>query len=361
MLKNNRLYIVLFFVLCLVQIGAKAQKITVDASIDSIQRFIGEQARIRLEVSCEANQSVQLPLFVDTLVTGVEIILTTPVDTQFLNKNERMLVSQEYIVTSFDSASYYIPPFNVIVDGNIHSSQALALMVYPMQIDEENPEAIFPPKDVMQIPLIWEDWKSIAWKTPCFILFVIVVIYLINRYKDNKPIIRKVKVEPKLLPHEQAMKELARIKEERNWQKGEIKSYYTELTEVVRVYIHERFDYNAMEKTSDEIIDYLQSLEDKGMVEDLKQLFITADFVKFAKYTPLLNENDLNLVNALEFINRTKVEIDPNEKPISTEITIEEKRSLRTKVMIFVAIILIAILTVILLYSVINDVYNLFL
>lgn len=359
-LTNCRLYITIFAILFLFSLRGWAQGVTVDASIDSLQRFIGQQARIKLEVSCNAGQKVQLPFFADTLVTGIEIVSASRPDTAYLNNRERILVSQEYVVTSFDSASYYIPPFEVMVGGVPHCSQSLAMMVYPMPIDEENPEAIFGHKGIMQISLTWEDWKSLCWKFPLIVLIIVLMIYLLLRYRDNKPIIRKVKVAPKLPPHEQAMKEIARIKEEKSWQKGDPKEYYTELTDVVRVYIHERFGFNAMEKTSAEIIDYLQESKDKEAIEDLRQLFLTADLVKFAKHAPMLNENDMNLVTAIEFINRTKVEPDPNEKPAPTEITIEEKRSRLTKTALIVGIVLLAVATLYLFYQMGCDLYNLF-
>ena len=360
MLKKNNIYTLLVAFLCIISTRVYAQNVTVDASIDSIQRFIGEQARIKLEVSCDASRSIHLPQFVDTLVAGVEIIDIVKADTQYLNNRERMMVTQEYIVTSFDSASYYIPPFEVMVDGQIHHSQSLALMVYPMPLDEDNPESIFPPKDIMQLPLAWVDWKPVIWKLPILFAIIIAAIYLIIRYRDNKPIIRKVRVEPKLPPHEQALLDIDRIKAEKSWQKGDPKGYYTELTDVIRMYIHGRFGFNAMEKTSSEIIDYLKETKDKEGLEDLKQLFMTADLVKFAKYAPLLNENDMNLVSAIEFINQTKVEVDPNEKPAPTEITIEEKRSKRTKVALIVGIVTLVVLAMVVVYFVGSDLYNLF-
>ena len=360
MLKKNNIYTLLVAFLCIISTRVYAQNVTVDASIDSIQRFIGEQARIKLEVSCDASRSIHLPQFVDTLVAGVEIIDIVKADTQYLNNRERMMVTQEYIVTSFDSASYYIPPFEVMVDGQIHHSQSLALMVYPMPLDEDNPESIFPPKDIMQLPLAWVDWKPVIWKLPILFAIIIAAIYLIIRYRDNKPIIRKVKVEPKLPPHEQALLDIDRIKAEKSWQKGDPKGYYTELTDVIRMYIHGRFGFNAMEQPSSETIDYLKETKDKEGLEDLKQLFMTADLVKFAKYAPLLNENDMNLVSAIEFINQTKVEVDPNEKPAPTEITIEEKRSKRTKVALIVGIVTLVVLAMVVVYFVGSDLYNLF-
>ncbi len=340
--------------------SVSAQNVTVDASIDSLQRFIGEQAHIRLEVSCNAGQKVQMPLFADTIVTGVEIIDIAKADTQYLNNRERMLITQQYTVTSFDSAAYYLPPFEVVVDGVPYRSKSLAMMVYPMKIDEENPESIFPPKKIMPMPLTWKDWQGVVWKFLLLLPLVAVCIYLIIRLRDNKPIIRKVKVEPKLPPHQLAMQEIARIKEEKSWQKGDPKGYYTELTDVIRTYIHERFGFNAMEKTSAEIIGFLQESKDKEAIEELKQLFLTADLVKFAKHAPLLNENDMNLANAVEFINRTKVEVDPNEKPAPAEITIEEKRSRQAKAALIAGIVVFALSVFVVGFYMGRDVYNLF-
>ena len=62
-------------------------------------------------------------------------------------------------------------------------------------------------------------------------------------------------------------------------------------------------------------------------------MFQTADLVKFAKHNPQMNENDANLINAIDFINETKQLEEENQKPQPTEITIIEKRSLRVKAM----------------------------
>ena len=80
------------------------------------------------------------------------------------------------------------------------------------------------------------------------------------------------------------MKEIERIKNEKVWQKGQPKTYYTELTDTLRTYIKDRFGFNALEMTSSEIIDKLLEMNDKEAISDLKELFQTADLVKFAKH-----------------------------------------------------------------------------
>ena len=104
---------------------ANAQ-VTVDAKIDSLQLLIGEQAKITLEVSLDANQKLQMPVVLDTLVRGVEVLDIAKPDTQMLNEGKRMLIEQEYTITSFDSALYYLPPFEVLVNDQPYRSKALA-------------------------------------------------------------------------------------------------------------------------------------------------------------------------------------------------------------------------------------------
>lgn len=349
----------LLICLWLTSFHAIAQSITVDASLDSLQLLIGEQAKIKLEVSCDAKQKVELPLFNDTIVSGVEIVDIIKADTQFLNNKERMLITQEYIITSFDSAFYYLPPFEVLVDEKPYYSKSLALMVYTMEVDTSHPEMFFGPKTVMQPIFLWKDWQMIIWLSILLIPLLIIVVYLTIRYNDNKPIIRTVKIEPKLPPHQQAIKDIERIKEEKSWQKGEAKIYYTELTDVIRTYIKDRFGFNALEKTSSEIIECLQEIQDNEAVADLKYLFETADLVKFAKHAPMINENDLNLVNALEFVNQTKKEIEENEKHVPTEITIEERRSRKAKLILSSGIIILSIIIFSILFIIGRDIYNL--
>jgi hypothetical protein len=325
---------------------AAAQSVVVDATIDSLQAsqiFIGQQAKIRLHVSLDADRVASFPQYADTLVTGVEILNMSRMDTAYLNNRKRMELTQEYTVTSFDSALYRLPPMVVRVDGQEYASDALALNVLTVPIDTVNVDNFFGIKSVMKPPFVWEDWYGVLVCLVAHILFSFLFIYLIKRIMDNKPIIRKVKVTPKLPPHQQAMQEIERIKSEKSAQKEDAKAYYTELTDALRTYIRDRFGFNALEMTSAEIIEHLQETKEPGALQELRELFLTADLVKFAKHRPLLNENDANLVNAVDFINQTKEVTDENAKPQPTEITIVEKRSLRSKILLGAAIGIIGI------------------
>ena len=336
--------------------GLKAQQVTVEATIDSLQLLIGEQAKIKLQVSMDANQKLRLPLLRDTLVRGD---VAKP-DTQLLNDNKRWLVSQEYTVTSFDSALYYLPPFEVLVNDKAYRSKALALKVYSIPVDTLHPDQFFGPKSIQEVPLTWEDLAPMVYSILLLIALGVVTAFFIIRYRDNKPIIKIIKVEPKLPPHLAAMKKIETIKADKVAKREDPKAYYTELTDVIRIYIKERFGFNAMEMTSAEIIERLLEEKDKESIHDLKVMFETADLVKFAKYAPLMNENDMNLVNAVDFINQTKIEEDPNAKKEPTEIKVEEKRSKQGRIALLCSIAITGVAALIALYLSVRHIIDLF-
>ncbi|MBQ8008410.1 MAG: hypothetical protein IJ628_07360 [Bacteroidaceae bacterium] len=337
----KRLFVLITYICCIL-LPSKAQ-VSVEAAIDSLEILIGEQAHISLQVSLDADQRAILPVYPDTLVKGVEVLDVAKPDTQYLNDNRRLLIKEVYTITSFDSALYYLPPMEVQVEDEVYKSNPLALKVISMPVDTLHPDQFFGTKDVMKPDFMWSDWYGVI---ACAVLWVpalFLLLYLIKRIRDNQPIIRKVKVEPKLPPHQQAMQEIERIKAEKVWQHGLSKEYYTQLTDALRTYIENRFGFKALEMTTDEIIERLESVHDVEAIRELRGLLRTADLVKFAKFIPMMNENDANLLNAVNFINETKEAEDPNAKPEPTEITIIEKRPLRTKIILGVGIALISV------------------
>lgn len=354
---NKNIFLIVF--LFLISNRVASQSVTVEAKIDSLQILIGEQAKIQLQVAMDVKQRAVFPVYSDTLVHGVEIVETAKPDTQYLNDRQRMVITQEYTVTSFDSALYYLPPMSVTVDKKEYKSKALALKVYSMPVDTLYPDQFFGPKPVMNAPFVWADWYGLIGCSFLVLPLLALLIYLIIRFRDNKPIIRKVKVEPKLPPHQLAMQAIERIKGEKIWQKGRSKEYYTDLTDTLRAYIRDRFGFNALEMTSSEIIDKLMEINDKEALADLKILFQTADLVKFAKHDPQMNENDANLINAIDFINETKLPKEENLKPQPTEITIIEKRSLRAKILLICGIIFLTIALVGTIIYIALQLYNL--
>jgi hypothetical protein len=311
---------------------AASAQVSVEAVIDSIQIFVGQQAHVTLTATAKENAKVEFPQFKPTeyITPGVEVLDRQELE-QKAQDNGFVSRSMVYTMTSFDDTLYYLPPMTVKIDGKPYQSKSLALKVLTIEVDTLHAEQFFGPKDVQDNPFQWSDWSLPFWLSVLMLVLLALAYYLYLRLRDNKPIISHIRIVKRLLPHQKAMKEIEQIKADKMVTSENSKEYYTKLTDTLRKYIEERYGFSAMEMTSSEIIEKLMASQDQKALDELRQLFTTADLVKFAKYSTLINENDANLVNAIEFINRTKLENMPVEETVKPQLSVEDQRSQKTR------------------------------
>lgn len=307
-------------------------QVSVEARIDSIEMFVGQQVHLTLSAIAKENSKVVFPQFKPTqyITPGVEVLDCKEIESQQRDNGfvEKAVV---YTLTSFDDTLYYLPPLTVKIDGKPYQSKSLALKVLTIEVDTTNVEQFFGPKDVQDNPFQWSEWSLPFWLSVLLLVLLAVCYYFYLRLRDNKPIISHIRIVKRLLPHQKALKEIEQIKAEKMVSSEDSKEYYTKLTDTLRKYMEERYGFNAMEMTSSEIIENLMTTQDQKALDELRQLFTTADLVKFAKYSTLINENDRNLVNAIEFINQTKLEDMPVEEVVKPELSEEEQRSQKAR------------------------------
>lgn len=305
-----------------------AQNVVVTAQVDSMMMWIGQQTGLHLSVTCDAGQDVSFPPYRDTIVKGLEIIPPVTTDTQYVNNGQRMTVTRNYTLTCFDSSLIYIPFIPVKVDGNEYQSNRLALAFVSYDIPEEEGTQIFGPKDNLKTPVRFYEAKSMILYWLLAAIAIVAAFYLFIRYRDDKPIIRRIKIEPKVPAHIRALSDIEELRQSGGPHSEDSKAYYTRLTDILREYINDRFGFNATEMTSYEIMERLEESRDKESLRELQDLLSTSDMVKFAKFKPMLNENDRNLVSAMEFVNETKMEVPEEDlKPREEETIVEVKRS----------------------------------
>jgi hypothetical protein len=283
-----------------------AQRTLIDVSIDSAAILIGEQTLLHLTVTIDRDKQVQIVIPGDTLMRGVEVLNFSRPDSSVI-ENNRLLIRQDILITSFDSALYLLPPLKVIDGPDTIYSNQVALKVSTIPVNTDNPEEFFDIKEVWKPPFVLADYYPWIFGVLIALFLICVVGYIIQRIRNQKPLVPFRREVPKLPPHEQAIMELNRIKQRKLWQQGRSKEYYTSITEIVRRYIVARFGINAMEMTSGEILDIIKrNSEADSAYENLRQILQLADFVKFAKWNPLPDENDLSMMNAYLFVNQTK-------------------------------------------------------
>ena len=351
--------IFIFIILTVCTLASMAQ-VSVEAKIDSLEMVIGQQTDVTVTVTAKEGDQVEFPNFkpLQQIIPGVEIVESGPMTTSGKSDGS-CLFQRNYTLTSFDGKLYYLPPFAVKVNGKEYKSKSLALKVLEIEVDTTNVDKFFGPKDVQDNPFSWQEWSVIFWLSLIMLAMISITYYLYLRLRDNKPIVAKIRIIKRLLPHQKAMKEIEAIKADKMVMSENQKEYYTKLTDTLRKYIEERYGFRAMEITSSEIIDRLTETQDSQALDELRLLFNTADLVKFAKYSTLINENDMNLVNAIEFINKTKVENQVEEIVEKPQMTQEEVRSVKTRRTLKIIIVTLAVASAAILIFEIYSLYNL--
>lgn len=219
--------------LCISVMPVMAQ-VAVEAEISSVQMLIGEQVQIKLKTTAPQDKKVEMPFFkpLEMITPGVEVINTEDIGTE--NLDDKTVFTRLYTITSFEDTLYYIPPFQVKVDGKQYESNTLALKVITLDVDTTNVEKFYGPKDVQDNPFLWAEWNTPFWLSVIAAILFIVIYLLYIRLKDNKPIVIRIKVIKKLLPHQKAMREIEQIKADKMVISENQKEYYTKLTETLR-------------------------------------------------------------------------------------------------------------------------------
>ena len=325
-MKNSYKIITIIGILICLEISAfslSAQTV-VKATIDSTNILIGQQTKIHLEIAADKSQPIQIPMISDTLMTGVEVLGISKIDTTDLGNN-RMQMKYDYLITAFDSAVYLLPPFQVISGADTAYSTELALKVSTLPVDTASGQ-FYDIKGIRTPSFVLMDYLPGILLILAIIALVALVGFIVYRIINKKSLVTFKKEEPYIPPHIRAIRKLDAIKGEKLWQSGKVKEYHSEITDTLRKYIEERYGIGAMEMTSGEILaDIKEHDETKSVYDNLKQILILADFVKFAKYRSLPDENESSMSNAYLFVDKTKPEELPEEKKEQSETNKEKE------------------------------------
>ena len=282
----------------------------VSATLDSTTLFIGDQTDLHLRAIGEAGEQVAMPVLDKELIPGVEIVDRTIVDTLSL-KDGRVQYDQYLTLTSFEDSLFYIAPLPFVNGDDTVWSEGLTLnVVQPFEMDTTD-MAITDIKGVYKAPIWW--WGIFRWVLLALLLAGVgvagyyLITYLQNRKREEQG--NDVITVPLRPAEEVALEKLDAIKEKKIWQQGQVKEYYTQLTDVVREYIARRFEVSSVEQTSDETLRDIRPLlsERKDLYDQLRKMLTLADLVKFAKWSTTPDENELSLRNAYTFVKETTI------------------------------------------------------
>lgn len=296
----------------------RAQDVVLKAEISRDSIMIGEQALWSLKASLDKSYAMAFPQ-IDSLGNNMIEILDVRLDTLQQNASN-ITVQATWLITSFDAGLYTLPQIPFLIrrpNGRIDTlySESLSLKVNTVAIDTTD----FQPFDIktpIEYPVTLGEILPYVGFGLLIAAIIALGIYMFIRWKQNKPLFFVPK--PKDPPYVIALRELGKIKSEKLWQNNKVKLYYTKVTDVLRMYLSGQFQIQAMEQTSEEILQSLQGIEIPDELRSrLREMFTVSDLVKFAKYLPEMNENEGALTVVNDFVCHTKPPEESDEKRVT--------------------------------------------
>lgn len=309
---RSKIMIIIVLILSISQV-LFSQNAKIDFSKNEI--FIGEQIvlSISLQIPFKAKVISFPEIGNDSLTNFVDIIEDLGTDTVKISE-ELVEYNKKFLISSFDSGNHVLPvlEFMYLIDNDTVSFNILAenahLTVHLLDADINS--EIKDIKEFWTLPFYWKQYIPHVLIGFAVLLIIFVLVYYFMLKRKGIPLFPQKEVIV-LPPHIEAINNLNKLKEEKIWRSGQLKEYYTQLTDTLRHYIERRYDIPSPEFTTIETISELNKKEiDPKSLNDLNYILQLADMVKFAKSTPIVTENENCLDLSYKFVENTKQELE---------------------------------------------------
>ena len=294
-----------------------AQQKQVETSIDTTKNKIGAEFKLTLKTVVSSKSKVVFPKL--KTIGSLEVIQSYPIDT--VKKNDTYELIKKYGLTQFDSGKYTIPSVTILIDKKPFLSDSIRVEVANVKVDTLQ-QKMYDIKDISSAE------SNNNWWIYLLIILVIIGIGVFVYWFVKKRQQKKIEEEVYKTPIEKATSLLNNLEQKELVQKGEIKEYYSELTDIARNYIEEAIHIPAMESTTSELIQAIRTASTKKKmtltpetVENLERVLRQADLVKFAKSKPL----DFEITDDRNKIQKVILTLD---NAIPTEVPAEEEDQL---------------------------------
>jgi hypothetical protein len=268
------------------------------ATVDSTHMLIGDQMRLHLEVTVPPGTAVEPLRPPQDTASAIEFLGESPWDTL------PGILKKDLIFTAWDSGYQQVPPLPVVFLLNGRRDSVFTASI-PIRVEMPPADSTLTDiKPIIEEPVKIEDYLPYA-GTLLTVLLIAFFVWMMRRHIAKKEL---PPPPPVILPaHEIAFEKLEALKKEKLWQRGQLKAYHSQLTYIVREYLESRYGIQALEETTDEILEQMRNMRLGDLLtEKMTALLQTADLVKFAKAQPPAGYHDRAMAMAETFILETK-------------------------------------------------------
>ena len=300
-------FILLFSMMTLAGMQCAAQVTFLRGRADADTIVVGQPFDYQLSLTIPKDYYVEWGQFGDTLSKSIDVLNVGDITTTPISNSDNVIMSQHLTLTSFDTGYVYVPEIGVTYSKSLQDSLRLTLYtneaeLYVTTVAVDTTQAFRPIKTVIRQNVTAKEvfpWVVVA-------LVIAGIVYLIIRRKKHPKVKEKVveeKKKPVIPAIVTARAKLAEMRDNESWNSSKTKDYYTDLTDIAREYLEGQFEIDAVEMTTDEIMEAVNTLNINSLTkEKLQETLVTADFVKFAKANPTAEQNKKSFTDINGFV-----------------------------------------------------------
>jgi hypothetical protein len=291
--------------------GLKAQDVEVEGKVESTDVQVGKPFTLNLSLKVPYGWFVEWNDFTtDTLSEQLDIIKRSDVE-RTADADSNVIVKQQLTLMTFDTGQVQVPRIALkyarsFDDPNRLKAYTDPIDLYSTTIAVDTTLAYKPIVEPIAAPV---QMKEVF---PWILAVLLLALAAFGIWYWRKH--RKTKVDadgnivrgPVIPPYDKAVGDLETLRQQKLWQSGKVKEYYSSLTDIAREYIEGQFGVNAVEMTTDDILEEIKPLHfSQETYDKLKDTMEVADLVKFAKYSSSNLESENAMNSMTEFVNES--------------------------------------------------------
>ena len=312
-------FILLFCMMSFIGIQCDAQVTFLRGRTDADTIVVGQPFDYQLSLTIPKDYFVEWKQFGDTLSKSIDVINVEDIKTTAINNSDNVIMTQNLTLTSFDTGYVYVPEIAITYSKSLQDSIRYTLRtdekeLYVTTVAVDTTEACRPIKGVMRQGFTAKEvfpWVALA----IIIAGVVYLIIYLKKHKKTKEIVVEEKKKPTIPAIITARAKLAEMKDNEVWNTPKTKDYYTDLTDIAREYLEGQFEIDAIEMTTDEIMDAVNQLNLSNLTKSkLQDTLTTADLVKFAKANPSAEQNKQSFSDINNFVEDSYIYFQEEEK-----------------------------------------------
>lgn len=314
----RKIFFIAFFTLFATCLNGLSQQVFISGKTDKDSILVGQPFDYQLTLSVPKDYYVEWQQYGDTLSKSIEVIKAGEIETTPIGGSD-VLMTQHLTLTSFDTGYVYIPEISVSYAESVRDSikrtlRTDELELYVGTVTVDTTQAFKPIKGIIKQRVTAKEifpWAAVA----IVVAGIAFLIHFLTKKKKHTVVVKDEKPRPTIPAIITARGKLAEVKANEAWKTSQVKEYYTVITGIAREYLEGQFDIDAVEMTTDEIVDSVKALNiSEDTIRKFHDTLITADFVKFAKANPTVEQNERSYIHINDFVESAFVFFEQEEK-----------------------------------------------